>query len=102
MMNRKMMKQMQEMQKQMVKMQEELENSTVESTAGGGVVRVVVTGKMKIESIVIDPEVVASDDVEMLQDLIIAAINEGLEKAQQMASDRMGALTGGLNIPGLT
>ena len=64
--------------------------------------RVVVTGKMKIESIVIDPEVVASDDVEMLQDLIIAAINEGLEKAQQMASDRMGALTGGLNIPGLT
>ena len=93
MMNRKMMKQMQEMQKQMVKMQEELENSTVESTAGGGVVRVVVTGKMKIESIVIDPEVVASDDVEMLQDLIIAAINEGLEKAQQMASDRMGALT---------
>ncbi len=102
MMNRKMMKQMQEMQKQMVKMQEELENATVESTAGGGVVRVVVTGKMKIESIVIDPEVVASDDVEMLQDLIIAAINEGLEKAQQMASDRMGALTGGLNIPGLT
>ena len=102
MMNRKMMKQMQEMQKQMVKMQEELENATVESTAGGGVVRVVVTGKMKIESIVIDPEVVASDDVEMLQDLIIAAINEGLEKAQQMASDRMGALTGGLNRPGLT
>ena len=102
MMNRKMMKQMQEMQKQMVKMQEELENSTVESTAGGGVVRVVVTGKMKIETIVIDPEVVASDDVEMLQDLIISAINEGLEKAQQMASDRMGALTGGLNIPGLT
>ena len=102
MMNRKMMKQMQEMQKQMVKMQEELENATVESTAGGGVVRVVVTGKMKIESIVIDPEVVASDDVEMLQDLIIAAINEGLEKAQQMASDRMGALSGGLNIPGLT
>ncbi len=102
MMNRKMMKQMQEMQKQMVKMQEELESATVESTAGGGVVRVVVTGKMKIESIVIDPEVVASDDVEMLQDLIIAAINEGLEKAQQMASDRMGALTGGLNIPGLT
>ena len=101
-MNRNMMKQAQQLQKQMVKMQEEIESARVEYSAGGGVVKVIVTGKMAVESIEIDPDVVDSEDVEMLQDLIIAAINEGLEKAQQMASDRMGALTGGLNIPGLT
>ncbi|MCH8827257.1 MAG: YbaB/EbfC family nucleoid-associated protein [Chloroflexi bacterium] len=102
MMNRKMMKQAQQLQKQMVKMQEELEEATVEASVGGGVVKVVVSGKMKVESITIEPEAVSPDDVEMLQDLVLAAVNEGLEKAQAMASDRMGAITGGLNIPGLT
>jgi DNA-binding YbaB/EbfC family protein len=101
MMNRKMMRQAQELQKQMMKLQEELESATVEATSGGGVVKVVVSGKMNVESITIDPEAVSPDDVEMLQDLVIAAVNEGLDKAQEMAQQKMGALTGGLNIPGL-
>ena len=101
-MNKKMIRQAQQLQQQMVKLQEELENATIEGTSGGGVVTVVVSGKMKIESLTIDPEVVSAEDVEMLQDLVQAAVNEGLEKAQEMASSRMGALTGGLNLPGLT
>ena len=80
MMNRKMMKQAQDLQKQMVKMQQELEEETVEASVGGGVVKVVVSGKMKVESIVIEPEAVSPDDVEMLQDLVLAAMNEGLDK----------------------
>ena len=102
MMNRKMMRQAQELQKQMMKLQEELESATVEATSGGGVVKVVVSGKMNVESITIDPEAVSAEDVEMLQDLVMAAVNEGLDKAQEMAQQKMGALTGGLNIPGLT
>ena len=101
MMNKKMLKQAQQLQQRMVKMQEELESATVEATAGGGVVKVVVTGKMTLESIEIDPEAVSPDDVDMLQDLVLAAVNEGLNKAQDMASKKMGSLTGGLNIPGL-
>ena len=102
MMNRKMLRQAQQLQQRMLKLQQELESATVEATAGGGVVRAVVTGKMKLESLEIDPEVIAPDDVEMLQDLVLAAVNEGLEKAQEMASSKMSALTGGMNIPGLT
>jgi|TARA_Y100000588_G_C13881631_1_gene764732 DNA-binding YbaB/EbfC family protein len=101
-MNRNMMKQAQQLQKQMVKMQEEIESARVEYSAGGGVVKVIVTGKMAVESIEIDPDVVDSEDVEMLQDLILSAINGGLAEAQEMASSKMGAITGGLNIPGLT
>ena len=101
-MNRNMMKQAQQMQKQMVKMQEEIESARGEYTAGGGVVKVVVTGKMTVESIEIDPDVLDGEDVEMLQDLILSAINGGLSKAQEMAASKMGAITGGLNIPGLT
>ena len=85
----------------MMRLQEELESATVEATSGGGVVKVVVSGKMNVESLTIDPEVVSPDDVEMLQDLVLAAVNEGLNKAQEMASTKMGALTGGMNIPGL-
>ena len=102
MMNKKMMKQAQQLQQHMMKLQEELESATVEATSGGGVVKVVVSGKMNIESLTIDPEAVSPDDVEMLQDLVLAAVNEGLNKAQEMASTKMGALTGGMNIPGLT
>ncbi len=102
MMNKKMMKQAQQLQQRMMKLQEELESATVEATSGGGVVKVVVNGKMNIESLTIDPEAVSPDDVEMLQDLVLAAVNEGLNKAQEMASTKMGALTGGMNIPGLT
>ena len=100
-MNKKMLKQAQELQKNMMKMQEELESTTVEATAGGGVVKAVVSGKMRLESLEIDPEVVSPDDVEMLQDLVLAAVNEGMEKAQEVASSRMSALTGGMKIPGL-
>ncbi len=101
MMNRKMMRQAQQIQKQMLKMQEELESETVTATVGGGVVTVVVSGKMNVESISIDPDAVSPEDVEMLEDLVRAAVNEGLDKAQQMASEKMGALTGGMNMPGL-
>ncbi len=102
MMNRKMMKQAQQLQQRMLKLQEELESATVEASSGGGMVSVVVSGKMNVESVTIDPEVVSPDDVEMLQDLVLAAVNEGLNKAQEMASSKMGAITGGMNIPGLT
>jgi len=101
-MNRNLLKQAQQMQTRMAKMQEELESEVVEATSGGGMVKVVISGKMKIMSIIVSPDVVDSDDIEMLQDLIVAALNEGLIKAQELASDRMRAITGGLNIPGLT
>ena len=102
MMNRRMIRQAQQLQRKMAELQEELETATVEATAGGGVVTVVVTGKLTIESIEIDPEVVSPEDVDLLQDLVMVAVNEGLAKAQEMVSSRMGQLTGGLNIPGLT
>lgn len=97
----KMMKQVQKMQQDMVKLQEELGNRTVESTAGGGVVKVVANGKNEIISVEIKPEAVDPEDVEMLQDLILAAVNEALKKAQEMVSQEMGKLTGGMKIPGL-
>ena len=102
MMNKKMIRQAQQLQKNMQKMQEELESATVEATAGGGVVKAVVSGKLRVESLAIDAEVVSPDDVEMLQDLVLAAVNEGLDKAQEMGTSKMSALTGGLKIPGLT
>ena len=98
-MNRNMIKQAQQLQKQMAKMQEEIEATKVEYTSGGGAVKVVVTGKMLVDSIEIDPEVVDPEDVDILQDLIITAINGAIEEAQELASSKMGALTGGLNIP---
>ena len=96
-----MLKQAQQLQKNMMKMQEELESATVEATAGGGAVKAVVSGDMRLESVTIDPEVVSSDDVEMLQDLVLAAVREGQDKAQEMVQSRMSALTGGMKIPGL-
>ena len=101
-MNRKMMRQAQEFQKRMEEVQNDIERSTVEASAGGGVVKAVVNGAMMVESISIDPEVVSPDDVEMLEDLVAAAVNEAMTKAQEMANEKMAALTGGLNIPGLT
>ena len=85
----------------MMNIQTELESAKIEGSSGGGAVKATVTGKMRVESITIDPEVI-SEDVELLQDLVTAAINEALDKAQEMASTRMGAVTGGLNIPGIT
>ena len=96
-----MMKQAQKLQSQMLKMQEEMGSKTVEATAGGGMVRVVANGKQQILSIQIEPEVVNPEDVEMLQDLITAAVNDALLKSQQMVSTEMSKLTGGLGIPGL-
>lgn len=97
----KMMKQVQKMQQEMVKLQDELGERRVESTAGGGVVKVVANGKNEIISIEIKPEVVDPEDVEMLQDLVTAAVNEALRQAQDMVSQEMGKLTGGLKIPGM-
>ena len=102
MMNRKLLRQAQELQQRIAKLQQELEAESVEATAGGGVVKAVVSGKLRVESLTISEEVVTADDVDMLQDLVAAAVNEGLEKAQQMVTKRMGALTGGMNIPGLS
>ena len=97
-----MMKQAQKLQSQMVKLQEELAEKTVESSSGGGMVTVVANGRQQIVSIKIENEVVDPDDVEMLQDLVLAAANDALAKAQEMVSSEMGKLTGGLNIPGLS
>ena len=101
-MNPDMLRQLQQMQAQISKAQQELEESTVEATAGGGAVTVVVSGHPKIESIRIAAEAVDPDDVEMLQDLIAAALNEALEKVRTMQLQRLGGVAAGLNIPGLT
>jgi len=95
------MKQAKKMQEQIGRMQEELETKTVEAQAGGGMVRVVVNGKFNVVSIKIEKEAVNPEDVEMLEDLIVAAVNEGVRKAQEMASQEMAKITGGLGIPGL-
>ena len=97
-----MMKQVQQMQAKMEAMQAELEQAEVEGSAGGGMVKVVVNGKAEIKSLTIDPEVVDPDDVEMLQDLIVAALNQAKEKATELQQEQMSGLTGGLNIPGLS
>jgi len=96
-----MMKQAQQLQSKMMKLQEELADKTVESSSGGGMVKVTANGRQQIVSIQIEKEVVDPDDVEMLQDLVLAAVNDALAKAQEMVSSEMGKLTGGLNIPGL-
>jgi len=96
-----MLQQLQKLQEEMVKTQEALGDETVTVTAGGGVITVVISGHQKIQSITIDPEVVDPEDVEMLQDLVMAAVNEAIDKSQQLAAERLGALTGGLRIPGL-
>lgn len=96
-----LMKKAQQLQNKMVKMQEELEEKRVEASAGGGMVTVVANGKQEIVSIKIDPEVVDSDDVEMLEDLVLAAVNEALDQAKQMVNAEMTKLTGGVKIPGM-
>jgi hypothetical protein len=96
-----MMKQVQKMQADMARMQEELKERTVEATAGGGAIRVVVSGAKEIKEIKINPEVVDPEDVEMLEDLMLACINEALRKAEEMVGKEMGKITGGMNIPGL-
>jgi DNA-binding YbaB/EbfC family protein len=95
------MREAQKLQTKMAEIQEEAKKKTVEATAGGGMVTVVANGAMEIVSIKIEKEVVNPDDVEMLQDLIIAAVNEALRRAQEMVNSEMSKLTGGLQLPGL-
>ena len=97
----KMMKQVQKMQADMAKMQEDLANQTVEASAGGGMVTVQVTGSLELKTIKIDPSAVDPDDVGMLEDMIMAATNEALRSAQELANRKLGGITSGLNIPGL-
>ena len=96
-----MMKQAQKLQARMLKVQEELAEKTVESAAGGGMIKVVANGRQQLVSIRIEKEVVNPEDVEMLQDLILAAVNDALTKSQEMVAAEMGKLTGGLKLPGL-
>jgi len=97
-----LVRQAQKMQKDMEKLQEELKDRTIEASSGGGAVTVVATGRKEIKEIVIKPEVVDPDDVEMLQDLIVAAVNEAMRKADDMVNTEMNKITGGLGgIPGL-
>ena len=98
MMNQNLMRQM---QNRLMKIQEDLANETVEASAGGGVVKAVATGQQKLVSVEIDPAAVDPDDVDMLQDMIVVAVNDALTKAQELAAERLSALTGGMKIPGL-
>ena len=95
------MKQAQALQERMAKLQEEAAKKEVEASAGGGMVTVRMNGRQELLSVKIDPEVVKSGDIEMLQDLLVAAMNEGLRKSQELISEEMKGMTGGLNIPGL-
>ncbi|MBW1673049.1 MAG: YbaB/EbfC family nucleoid-associated protein [Deltaproteobacteria bacterium] len=96
-----LLKKAQQLQEKMAKLQEELSDKTVETSAGGGMVTVIATGKQDIASIKIDPEVVNQEDIEMLEDLVLAAVNDALFQAKQMVNEEMTKLTGGVNIPGL-
>lgn len=95
-------KQAQELQSKLTQIQQESADKTVEASAGGGMVKVVVNGKLEIISLKIEKDVLESGDAEMLQDLVIAAVNQGIKAAQKMMADEMSKLTGGLKIPGLT
>jgi DNA-binding YbaB/EbfC family protein len=90
-----------QMQQEMARVQQELETATVEGSAGGGVVKATVTGKQELVGLVIDPSAVDPEDVEMLQDLVMAAVNDALRAAADLAASKMAAVTGGLKIPGL-
>lgn len=100
-MNRNMMEQARKLQAKLAKAQEELNNMVVEASSGGGAVKVTVNGQQKILSVKISPEAVSADDVAMLEDLILTAVNEALGKVQEAAAKQLGELTGGLKIPGL-
>jgi len=100
-MDKKMIRQAQELQAKLVKAQEELANETVEGSAGGGAVTIVVDGQQRVHSVKISPDAIDPDDPGLLEDIVLAAINEALEKSQQLAQERMGAVTGNTKFPGL-
>lgn len=99
MVNRRMMRQAQQLQNRLAKAQQELEELSVEGSAGGGVVRVTMSGKQEVTAVVIEPE--AAEDIDLLQDLVAAAVNDAFARAQELAAEKMGSVTGGMNIPGL-
>ncbi len=101
MMDKKMIKQAQQLQARMAKVQEELASETVEATSGGGAVTVVMNGQQEVQSIKISQEVVDPEDVELLEDMILAAIKEASQKSRELAEKKMGGLTGGLKLPGM-
>jgi DNA-binding YbaB/EbfC family protein len=100
-MDPRMVKQLQQMQQKMVKAQEDLANETVTATAGGGAVTVEMNGHHEVKAVKIDPDAVDPKDMEMLEDMVLTAFNEALDKAQAMAQEKMNAITGGMNIPGM-
>ena len=97
----KFIRQAQELQSKLAKAQQELGNLTLEASSGGGVVKVTVDGQQNIQSVKISPEVVNPEDIELLEDLVLTAVREAMERSREMAAERLGGLTGGLNIPGL-
>ena len=100
-MNKFMMQQAQKLQEKLAKAQEELDKLTVESSSGGGAVKVTMNGQQKIQSVKISPEVVDPDDIELLEDMVLTAVSEAIAKSQEAAAEHLGGLTGGLKIPGL-
>jgi DNA-binding YbaB/EbfC family protein len=100
-MNKNLMRQAKELQAKLAKAQEELGNAQVEASAGGGAVTVVIDGQQRVQSVKISPEAVDLQDIGLLEDLVLAAVNEAIKKSQELAQDRLGALAGGLKIPGL-
>ena len=101
MMNKNLMRQIKDMQSKLAKTQEELANTNLEVSAGGGAVKIVISGSQKFQSIKISPEAVDPNDMSLLEDLVLAAINEAMEKSQEMAQERLGGVTAGLKIPGM-
>jgi len=101
-MNKSMLQQAQELQAKLAKAQQELADLTIEASSGGGAVKVTITGQLKILSIKISPEAINPDDAELLEDLVLTAVTEAMARAQELAAQRLGKITGGLKIPGLT
>jgi DNA-binding YbaB/EbfC family protein len=100
--NKFIMRQAQELQAKLAKAQQELADITVEASSGGGAVKVTITGQQQVQSVKISPEAISPDDVELLEDLVLTAVNEAIAKSQELAAKRLGKVTGGLNLPGLT
>jgi hypothetical protein len=101
-MNKSMMQQAQKLQEKLFKAQQELSNTTLEVSSGGGAIKVTINGQQQIKSVKISPEVISPEDVELLEDLVLTAVNEAIGKSQELAAKHLGGLTGGLKIPGLT
>ncbi|HRI57139.1 MAG TPA: YbaB/EbfC family nucleoid-associated protein [Anaerolineae bacterium] len=97
-----MMQQIKQLQDEMARAQEALDDEVVQVSVGGGVIQMTMTGHQRLQAVQIEPDILNPDDVEMLQDLVLAAVNEAIERSQKLAADRMGGLTGGLNLPGLS